>query len=248
MLTMDTVPATSASAAPSARMGARFTIRKVASQQTLGECLAQRRAARRLSLEQVARQLNINQSYLEALERGAHRALPGTVYAVVFLKAYAARLGLDPAQAIQRYRREFKIAQHSRGEAAESWRPVRRVAWWRFLVPARITRSVALALALTVALTYLGFKVEAIVQPPLLSVWSPADEILVNHPMLMVVGQTEPGGAVTVGGQAVLTNPAGRFTAPIDLHVGVNLITVRAKKNHSNETVVVRRVVLQPKE
>lgn len=247
-LTMDSSPAEAVASSPPARNGVRFTLRKVTSQQTLGECLAQRRAVLGASVAQIARQLNINASYLEALEHGRHDDLPGTVYATAFLKVYAGALGLDPPAAIRRYRSELKILQHSRGEAAAQWRPVRRAAWWHFLAPARILRTVGLAVVLVSALTYLGFKVEAIVQPPVLVVSSPADEILTANPLLMVDGQTEPGGLVTVNGLDVLTDEQGRFSAPFDLQAGVNLITIAAKKNHSNQTITVRRVVLQPAE
>lgn len=242
---METVETNVAQAPVALKRGARFTIRKVASQQTLGESLSQRRAALGRPVIDLARELNINASYLEALEQGAHDRLPGTVYALAFLKTYAAALGLDPVVAIKRYRSELKIAQHSRAETADQWRPVRRTHWRYFLVPARLARHAAIALVLVAALTYLGFKVEAIVQPPFLEVSSPADEVLTANPLLIVAGQTEVGASVLVNGQSVLTDPAGRFSTPLDLVSGVNLISVSARKNHRNETVVVRRVVLQ---
>lgn len=222
-----------------------FTTRTIAGQQTLGELLAQRRAALGVSLVVVGQQTNINPDYLQALESGDHASLPGTVYALAFLKAYAQRLNLDPEAAAHRYKSELVIAQHARGESVEPWRPVARAAWWRFLVPARLIRTAVLAVVLMSALTYLGFKVEAIVQPPLLTVTSPADELLTDHPLLTVAGQVEPGSSIFINGQEVLADARGKFSTPLDLQIGVNLIKISARKNHSKETVVLRRVVLQ---
>lgn len=233
---------------PSSRRSIGFTTRKIACQQSLGECLSQRRAALSLTLDDAAHKLTINAQYLEALEKSDHRALPGTVYAVAFLKAYAQLLGLDANEAIARYRSELKITRHAAAQATERWQPVRRVGWWQLLVPARLMRNAGIALVLAVCLTYLGFKVEAIVQPPFLNVSSPADELLTESPVLTVAGQTEVGSTVTVNGQEVFNDERGQFSVPLDLQPGVNLIRVTARKHRGSETVIQRSVVLEPKE
>lgn len=48
------------------------------------------------ALEDVAEGLRIRRPYLEALEDGRVSALPGSAYAVGFLRTYASSLGLDP--------------------------------------------------------------------------------------------------------------------------------------------------------
>lgn len=227
--------------------GFGFTTKTIACQQSLGECLAQRRVAMGLTLAQAAAQVHVNPAYLQALESSLHEQLPGTVYAVAFVKAYARLVGLDVGEAAQRYRSELKIAQAARGETGEQWRVVARTRWWQLLVPPRVVRNAGMALVVTLCLTYLGFKVEAIVRAPLLVLTSPADELLSDHPLLTVAGQTEAGGSVTINGQEVRLDPQGRFATPLDLQPGVNLIRITARKNHSNETVVLRRVVVQAK-
>ncbi len=225
-----------------------FVSRTIACEQTLGECLAQRRAGLGYSLAHVASELAINQGYLEALERGKHAALPGTVYALAFVKAYARLVGLDPIEAARRYKSELAVMQRARGEPARTWRPVRRTSWWQLVSPARLAKNAGIAAVLVFFLAYLGFKVEAIVRAPLLTVTSPADEVLTDNPLVQVLGQTEPGGTVTINGQEILLDEQGRFATPLDLQTGVNLIRITARKNHSNETVILRRVVLQENE
>jgi cytoskeletal protein RodZ len=48
-----------------------------------------------LSLEEIARHLNIRERYLIALEEGDSSALPGKVYANGYLKVYANYLGIS---------------------------------------------------------------------------------------------------------------------------------------------------------
>jgi cytoskeletal protein RodZ len=57
-------------------------------------------------LQTVANQLRIRLSYLEAIEEARFRDLPGTTYAVGFVRSYADYLGLDGADIVRRFREE----------------------------------------------------------------------------------------------------------------------------------------------
>ncbi len=78
---------------------------------------AELRAARLrlgLALPDVAAELRIRPSYLEAVEDGRLADLPGSVYAVGFARAYAALLGLDAAAVARRFRPEpDEVAQRT---------------------------------------------------------------------------------------------------------------------------------------
>lgn len=70
---------------------------------------AELRAARlRLgwSLPDVAATLRIRLPYLDAIEDGRVSELPGSAYAVGFVRSYATFLGLDPAEVARRFRAE----------------------------------------------------------------------------------------------------------------------------------------------
>ncbi|MDR3518507.1 MAG: helix-turn-helix domain-containing protein [Azospirillaceae bacterium] len=72
----------------------------------VGATLRENREGRGLQLVQVARALRIRQTYLEAIEAGRFTDLPGTAYAIGFLRSYAEHLGLDPAVIVQRFKEE----------------------------------------------------------------------------------------------------------------------------------------------
>jgi cytoskeleton protein RodZ len=70
---------------------------------------AELREARRLQgwdLAQLAGSLRIRQSYLEAIENGRISDLPGTTYALGFVRAYASALGVPADDAARRFRAE----------------------------------------------------------------------------------------------------------------------------------------------
>ena len=87
----DTVARTETSDAPAARLGAELTA-----------------ARRRLGWElpQLATSLRIRQSYLEAIETGRIADLPGTTYALGFVRTYATALGLPGEDIARRFRAE----------------------------------------------------------------------------------------------------------------------------------------------
>jgi cytoskeleton protein RodZ len=70
----------------------------------VGEELRDARLALGHSIEEMAVRLRIRRAYLEALEEGRVRDLPGTAYAVGFVRTYAAGLGLDADEMVRRFR------------------------------------------------------------------------------------------------------------------------------------------------
>ncbi|GAB0117535.1 hypothetical protein Acid7E03_16070 [Acidisoma sp. 7E03] len=57
-------------------------------------------------VDAVAEALRLKPAYIHAIEQGDIRSLPGTAYAVGFVRTYAQALGLDSNEAIRRFRAE----------------------------------------------------------------------------------------------------------------------------------------------
>ncbi|MGG5886430.1 helix-turn-helix domain-containing protein [Falsiroseomonas sp. HC035] len=70
----------------------------------VGEELASARLALGLTVEEMATRLRIRRPYLEALEEGRLRDLPGPAYATGFVRAYATALDLDADEMVRRFR------------------------------------------------------------------------------------------------------------------------------------------------
>lgn len=82
----------------------------------VGQTLKAARDKTGKSLAEVATLLRIRQPYLQALEAGRHRDLPGGTYAIGFLRTYAEFLGLDGEEMVRRFRAEAAGGLHSRSE------------------------------------------------------------------------------------------------------------------------------------
>lgn len=74
----------------------------------LGADLKARREELGWPLPQIAVWLKIRESHLSALEKGDWASLPGNAYALGFLRTYAQALGIDPDQAVTRFRQDTR--------------------------------------------------------------------------------------------------------------------------------------------
>lgn len=74
--------------------------------QTIGEALRRARDAAGLTLQDVADRTKVRPGILREIDADAHEKLPALTYSLGFVKAYARTVGMDPAAAAERYRRE----------------------------------------------------------------------------------------------------------------------------------------------
>ena len=83
---------------------------------SVGDILRARREELGWKLPDVAAWLRIRLPYLEALEAGRPGELPGSAYAVGFLRTYAKALGLEAEQLVERFKVESRGAFTRRSE------------------------------------------------------------------------------------------------------------------------------------
>ena len=76
--------------------------------ESVGELLARTRLSYSQDLRHVAQALRIRYAYLNAIEKGQFNELPGTAYAVGFVRTYADFLDLDSDEIVERFKREIQ--------------------------------------------------------------------------------------------------------------------------------------------
>ncbi len=72
----------------------------------VGYYLKQARESLNLTVEEVSDTIRVRRIYLEAIEEGRYDQLPGTAYAVGFVRIYANFLGLNSARVVEQFRAE----------------------------------------------------------------------------------------------------------------------------------------------
>jgi len=209
-----------------------FLTRKIVTIETLGEKLRKVREGKNLTLEEVAKKINIQAKYLAALENGDYHHLPGGVYIKNFLIEYAKFLGLDQNLITEFYEKEkFSIQEKKFIPPQKS------------LVLSQVLKKFLQILIVFFILFYLGWGIKKIVFPPSLTVISPDDNFITRENPVKIIGQTEEEAIVMINDKLADSNFKGRFEEEIELKPGLNIIKISATKKHSRERVITRRVM-----
>lgn len=202
----------------------------------LPDRLAAARERKGVDLTRAERDTKIRARYLNALERGDYRELPGAVYTKGFLRNYAIYLGLDPEDVLRQWRRE-------RGEQAAPEPlvvPPRPIA----APPRPLTFSPSVIVAALMTLGVAAFGVYLAVQ--LLRYAKPPDLTVTNPPVAVLsvdegvtsyqLEGTSTAGATIEVNATGLTQPYrttslgdGTWSIQVELRRGKNEFEVTAK-------------------
>lgn len=73
----------------------------------LGQLLRKARLEQKISLDELQETTKIRKRYLEAIEDGNFKVLPGSFYVRAFIKSYAEAVGLDPGEVMKFYKTDL---------------------------------------------------------------------------------------------------------------------------------------------
>lgn len=90
----------------------------------LGDILRREREKQNLTVKDVEQETSIRALYIEAIENGDYKSLPGEVYAKGFIRNYAGFLKLDADAILQQYREENHPEEVQEVPAPETSAPV----------------------------------------------------------------------------------------------------------------------------
>lgn len=105
-----------------------------------GRYLSQQRELRGVSRDEVARLTRIPQNLLVALEMGQVERLPGRIFVLNYIRAYARAIGLEAEEAVLRFEEIERSGKEAAPPPAEGGGPRRRA-------PLLIAAAVVLVLA-----------------------------------------------------------------------------------------------------
>lgn len=208
--------------------------------ETLGNVLERIRTEAHLSVERAANLSRIRPDFIEAMECDDFTSLPSDLYARKFLMAYAAVLELDQRKVLERYEREQRAPKVEEISLKPAPAPAKRQ-----IVLTRVFYGVSVLVLFLGVVGYLGWQLKGLVEPPVLSIETPSNDIIVDQASVVVEGQTQEESTVTINGQPVSVDTSGHFEELVGLKEGVNTITISARTKHSSETTVHRRILVE---
>jgi len=212
-------------------------------QDSIGNYVKKIREKRGILLEDIAKDINVNTKYLEAIEKGNYKELPKGVYSKIFFKKYIEYLGIRHKNIVNDF-----VKEQSRNQNFESNIFFNKVVNWKNLLslPA-IVRASLIFLIVLVCLLYLFFYFKNIFLPPFLEISYPQNNQIVNDFSVDVSGCTEPESEVKINGQLILIDKDGCFSKNIYLKSGINNIVINSKKKYSQENYIIRQILVEEK-
>lgn len=209
-------------------------------QDSIGNYVKKIRQKRGLQLEDIAKKININSKYLEAIENGNYKELPKGIYSKIFFKKYINFLEIKHKNIINEF-----IKEQNRNCNFESNIFFNRVVNWKNLLSfPKIIRNSLIFLLIVVCFVYLFIYFKNIFSPPFLEITSPEDNYIINEFYVDVVGQTNIESEVKINGQLILIDSDGHFSQKIHLKSGVNIVVITSKKKYSKENSIIRQVLV----
>lgn len=215
-----------------------FVERPLSAQDTIGEQLHHARVGLNLSVLDVAKATRISSRFIESLERGEYKELPGSVYVRKYVRELCQMYDLSFQRLEEQLAREQSLAQPKevRLSPKNSSRPLQIPSLFRW-------GGVAVIVAVIGA--YFTWQVVRLLTPPPLTVIHPAQDIVLDQQLIVVKGSTHPGAQVTINGEAADVNQQGEFEEEVALRPGLNRIEIMAKTKYSSESIIVRQIVVE---
>ncbi len=209
---------------------------------TVGSVLAEARLSKNITLSEAERATKIRSEILQKIESDNFETLPGSTYIKGFIKNYGDFLGLDSANLLALFRRQFDEKKVSPLVLLPDLTPKQSP---------KLTLTPGRALGLGVAVLVLGFMGYLLAQynsfaaAPGLQVTEPKENLRVNNGTVEVVGRTDRDATLKINGQQVQLTESGAFSVSVTLPDGVNDLTFSAVNKLGKITTVKRSVTVE---
>lgn len=201
---------------------------------TLGEYLTSVRKQLNLDIKTVSLLAQIKPGFLEDLESGNYKDLPGDVYIRGFLKSLAEFYRIKEKVLIDQYDKE-------RGFPIEASIRVKIIKRKIVFTPKTVVIGLSVILLLA-AVTYVGSQIRSVLAPPFLEVNEPNSDATIEGTSLVVAGKGEIGADIFINSQPVLADQSGQFSENLLLSPGLNIVEILAKNKFGKISKVTRNI------
>lgn len=211
--------------------------------ETLGERLRKHRESLRLTVKDLADELQAPQKYIQALEEDRFEVFSAKVYGLGYLRKLLPLLSIEDGKAVEReFSNEWDVQMFRDRKELRALPQNRGIRPW--ITPARLGLGGA-GLLLLLFLALLGVRLFRFVGAPSLSLEEPQDRVVLTMPIVRVKGTTEKESKLTVNGRELTIDGAGHFDQEIELSAGLNALEFLVQNRFGKETKIIRYIVVK---
>ncbi len=194
---------------------------------TAGEVLKTKRESLGKSLESVSEDTKIQIRFLKYIENNDFSKFDSDVFLTGFIKIYAQYLDLDSTKILALFRRSKptvkKIDSKTKSKPLFKFKK-------SFLTP-KFFISLSVTIFLLLVIGYIGIQIYNFQSPPKLQITQPLNDQTTTSQYLTVKGKTDSDSSLDINNSPVKVNQDGTFEKEITLNEGINIITVKVRKN-----------------
>lgn len=206
---------------------------------SLGNLLKNTRLRHKLKLSHIEKYTNIRQSYIVAIENNQWDQLPSLEYAKKFIITYAKFLELDEQKIKNRFEIEAKhFFPEKNGNNSHHNFSLKKF----IITPHTLTVLGVIAVFSLIGL-FAYYQINHFIQTPKLNVEKPADFTQVSVNKVEITGQTDPDNIIYINNQPLTTDKNGKFSTPVQLKQGYNIIKVTAENKIGRTTTSTKVIV-----
>ena len=208
---------------------------------TVGEVFKNKREHLKISIDTASSETKIQRRFLEYIENDEFSPFESEVFLTGFIKIYAKYLNLDVNKVLALYRRT------NPNKKIEPETVLNQAPKKTFTFTPKVIITIILVLFAVSVIGYILFQIYKFQSPPKLEIIAPEQDATVTEEMIQVEGKTEKDVTIEINGVVIEVNEDGIFTVEQTLSEGINLITIKAKKNNNDiqETVETRKITYE---
>ncbi len=211
---------------------------------TAGEVLKNKREKLGKSLDIVSLDTKIQKRFLQYIENNQFSYFDSEVFLTGFIKIYAKYLNLDVDKILALYRRSNpKKKTIIKVENKDEKRKNKFKLNPNILNPKTIM-TLSIAIFLIAIIGYIAFQIYKFQSPPELNILEPKTDIETTSEEILVKVESQTNINIEINGLPAESSEDGIYEKAVKLNEGINIITVKARKNGNNtlESVETRKV------
>ncbi len=206
----------------------------ILSSRTFGEMIRNRRSQCGWSVSYVAGKTLIPERFLNALENNSFNTLPGDIYTKNFLKKIASMYSIEENILMQKFNEETHVVRHTTSQQNNH---ISKINVVRKGFTPDFWRKAQIAVASVLCFGYLGWQIYTITTPPVLDIYSPADNYKTTDTSVIITGKTKPEAQLTINGKVIYIDEQGKFSETVYFVTGHHALTIEARTKYSRTQV-----------
>lgn len=207
---------------------------------TVGEVFKNKRRNLRKSVDVVSADTKIQKRFIKYMESNEFSPFESEVFLKGFIKIYAEYLGLDVKKVLALYRRTNPIVKEKQKSSFQK----NIIKSKKLFFNPQMVITALIAIFTFGILAYIAYQIYRFQTPPKLNILQPSQDYITEEESLLIKGSTEKGIIIEINDVVTPIDELSFFEKNIKLNEGINIVTIKAKKNSNNvlETVDTRKV------